>query len=130
VRRLGASHPAVGDLERSIGEALLAQGRADPARPWLERAARLTGAGYGRDDPRSVAARLALALASEDPAPRLEHLALALPNQARLQPLRWRALARASSSRCGTGDAAAARRLDLLARELEQARPEGGSVNR
>ena len=131
MQRLGSSHPAVGDLERSIGEVLLARGQVGAAGPWLQRAVRLTHSGYGPHDPRSVAARLAQALASANPAPHLEQLALSLPNQPRLQPLRWRALGQAAAARCGTpGGEYSPRLLAQLREEAGQQRPEGGSANR
>ena len=131
VQRLGASHPAVGDLDRAIGELLLAGGDSGQARAWLDRAVRLTAVGYGPDDPRSVAARLALARLQADPASALDRLVHDLPGQARLQALRWRARAYAAQARCTDGEqAAAGRSLSSLERELAHDRPEGGSLTR
>jgi serine/threonine protein kinase/tetratricopeptide (TPR) repeat protein len=132
VRRLGRSHPAVGDLERSLGEVLQAQGRPREAAPWLQRAVALTGAGYGADDPRSVAARLALAQSSADPRQPLAALLRQLPEQPRLRALRWRTEAGIASVRCARGEkvAGSARQLARLATQAQALRPEGGSINR
>ncbi|WP_028916535.1 tetratricopeptide repeat protein [Pseudoxanthomonas sp. J35] len=135
--RLGASHPAVGDLDRRMGELLLEAGQAEAARPWLQRAAQLTRVGYGPDDPRTLRARLALARVQPDgsgvdagTASRLGRIAAELPAAPALARLRWQARALAAEVACGEGDPGAGRQLQALDRELRGARPEGGSLVR
>ena len=131
VQRLGASHPASGDLDRAIGELRLAMGDIQGARTWLDRGARLTALGYGADDPRSAAARLALVRAQAAPATALEQLLRDLPDEARLQPLRWRVRAYAAAGHCAGDRRAEARDiLQDLERQMRQSRPQGGAVVR
>ncbi|UNK59059.1 tetratricopeptide repeat protein [Pseudoxanthomonas daejeonensis] len=137
VARFGASHPAVGDLDRMMGELLLESGDVAAALPWLERADQLTRLGYGPEDPRSLRAQLALARAQagsgegESGADRLARFAAALPADAALAPLRWEAQAYAAQALCHDQDVAGGRRmLGALDAELLAARPEGGRLSR
>lgn len=134
IARLGASHPAVGELDRCIGELLLDSGQAEAARPWLERAAQLTRLGYGAEDPRTLQAWLALIRLpvapggmDEGAAVRLRRFAEGLPDGDAWAPLRWQARAFAGQADCTGGDpAGGARRLAALQAELRQTRPQGG----
>jgi hypothetical protein len=134
IARLGASHPAVGDLDRMMGELLLDDGQAEAARPWLERGSQLTEVGYGDDDPRTLQAQLALArwqaAAPGGDASGLEHFIAGLPPAPALAPLRWQARAYAAQASCGDDDGAGGRQLQALEAELRSARPEGGSLSR
>jgi serine/threonine-protein kinase len=135
--RLGASHPAVGDLDRMFGELLLDTGDIAAARPWLEQAGRLTLVGYGANDPHTLQAQLALARlqsaqdgTGDDDAP-LQRFAAALPADDSLAELRWEARAYAARARCQAGATAAGeRQLQALDIELRSARPEGGRLSR
>jgi serine/threonine-protein kinase len=134
--RLGASHPAVGDLDRMLGELLLGAGDAAAARPWLEQAGRLTLVGYGAGDPRTLQAQLALARlqsaqdgAHEGEMP-LQRFAATLPADGSLAALRWEARAYAAMARCQAGATAGERQLQALDTELRSARPEGGRLSR
>ncbi|UWX04089.1 tetratricopeptide repeat protein [Pseudoxanthomonas sp. NC8] len=135
--RLGASHPAVGDLDRMMGELLLDAGDIGAARPWLGRAAQLTRVGYGADDPRTLQAQLALARlqsaqhGADDSVAPLQRFSAALPADASLAALRWEAQAYTAQSRCQPGAARAGEReLQALEAELRSARPEGGRLSR
>ncbi|AKC86860.1 serine/threonine-protein kinase [Pseudoxanthomonas suwonensis] len=139
--RLGASHPAVGDLDRRMGQLLLDAGEAAAAQPWLERGAQLTQVGYGADDPRTLLAWLALArlritpdapdVADEGPAAHLHRFAAGLPTGPALAPVHWQARAYAAQADCQDGQVADGRRqLQALDAELRSARPEGGSLSR
>ncbi len=135
IARLGASHPAVGDLDRRMGDLLLDAGQADAALPWLERASQLTRIGYGPADPRTQRAQLALArwqAAQGDGGAALDRFAATLPGtDAGLAPLGWEARAYAAQAHCSAGDAGAGgSRLRALDAELHSARPEGGSLPR
>jgi serine/threonine-protein kinase len=132
--RLGASHPAVGDLDRMLGELLLGAGDAAAARPWLEQAGRLTLVGYGAGDPRTLQAQLALvrlqsAQDGNGDAP-LQRFAATLPADGSLAALRWEARAYAAMARCQAGATAGERQLQALDTELRSARPEGGRLSR
>ena len=136
--RLGPSHPALGELDRQVGELLLDQGQAQDARPWLERGAQLTRLGYGADDPRSLRAELALARLPADDRTDVEGLAAGLHNFADRLPagdsmaaLRWQAQAWAAHADCQAGNVAAgARQLQDLQAQLQLAQPQGGSLPR
>jgi len=131
--RLGASHPAVGDLDRTMGQMLLDAGQADAARPWLERGYQLTEVGYGPDDPRTHQAQLALVRlqALDGDSVGLMRFADGLPEEASLAPLRWEAQAFAAQAACRDGDVhTGTRQLQVLEEQLRQARPEGGSLPR
>lgn len=138
IARLGASHPAVGDLDRRMGELLFDAGQVEQARPWLERAAELTRLGYGDGDPRSLQAGLALVRlpavpghADEGVARRLHDFAEAVPDGGALAALRWQARALAARADCDAGDTAGgARQLFAVQEELRSARPEGGALAR
>ena len=141
--RLGSSHPALGELDRQIGELLLDQGQAQDARPWLERGAQLTRLGYGADDPRSLRAELALARlppgnaaagegrAGEEQASALQRFAGRLPPGEAMAALRWQAQAWAAHADCQAGHVAAGtRQLQDLQAQLQLARPQGGRLPR
>ncbi|KAF1689350.1 serine/threonine-protein kinase [Pseudoxanthomonas koreensis] len=134
IARLGASHPAVGDLDRRIGEMLLDAGQSDAALPWLERGSQLTAVGYGATDLRTHQAQLALARwqAAKGDGDALERFLATLPDSdAALVPLRWEARAYAARARCIGGDASGGgEHLRALDAELRSARPEGGSLSR
>ena len=135
VARLGASHPAVGDLDRRMGEMLLDAGEIDAALTWLQRGSELTGVGYGPDDPRTRQAQLALArwqAARGDGGVALERFAAALPgDDPTLVPLAWEARAYAAQAHCSAGDTGlGSGRLRALDAELRSARPEGGRLAR
>lgn len=138
IARLGASHPAVGDLDRLTGELLLDANQAEAARPWLERAAQLTRLGYGADDPRTLQAWLALVRlpptpgeADEGPASRLRRFTDTLAEETTAAPLRWQARAYAAQAECRSGNVVGGtRQLLALQAELSKARPEGGSLPR
>ena len=131
--RLGASHAAVGDLDRRMGQMLLDAGQVEAARPWLERGAQLTRLGYGADDPRTLHSQLAMArlAAREGDGAPLARFADGLPEAPSLAPIRWEAQAFAAQASCLDGDpATGARQLRLLEEQLRQSRPEGGSLVR
>ena len=136
IARLGASHPAVGDLDRMMGELLLDTGDATAARSWIERASQLTRVGYGADDPRTLQAELALArlqaaTGGTGNGAALLRFAETLPPEPSLAPLRWQAQAYAAQADCRSGDTGSGgARLRSLEAELQRARPEGGRLAR
>ncbi|GAB2506365.1 serine/threonine-protein kinase [Lysobacter humi (ex Lee et al. 2017)] len=130
----GASHWTVADIDRAIGEADAALGRAG-ALPRLVRAVHFLRLGLGPSHAKTRLARLQLArqqAAHGDPAglPVLDVLAATGRGSAQAQPLAWRAAAYADAIRCGGRDDAATRHLARLLGHVRLAQPDGSIVQR
>jgi serine/threonine protein kinase len=139
VRELGAEHPLVGAADRLLGEVQAALGEPAQAARSLQRAVRLTRAGFGPAHPHSRRAEMSRArLLAQQPQTRAEALrtldgiAALTGTDAEHDKLRWRARAYAAEARCRDPALrdAARRAIRALRGELAAAIPEGGELAR
>ena len=138
VAQHGPGHPAVGEVERLLGEVEIALGQPASGNARLARAVALLRAGYGEDHPLTRRAELSLAhrqaLGGSRAAAGLAQLDVlaALPvNDAELRKVAWLARAFAAQLRChGPRRAQALQQLGQLDAALRLARPEGGALSR
>jgi len=135
--QFGASHPVVGETDRTLGEVLGSLGDHEQAAVHFDRAFRLTRVGYGEDSPRTIAARLSMARhlgrtgRDAEALTQLEALAIYEGVGSDIPKLRWRARAEAAGVRCRTGQRTQAlAEIATLLDELSVDRPQGGTVTR
>lgn len=135
VAQVGSMHPQVGEIDRVLGEVDAALGQPG-AMARLARAVHFLDAGYGPRDPRTQAARLALARQQAAHGELAGQRALAaIAARARgtfePQPLAWRAAAYLQGMRCNGPDRiAATRRLARLHAAVRRAQPDGSTTER
>jgi serine/threonine-protein kinase len=135
VAQVGAAHPQIAEIDHALGEVDAALGHPG-AVARLQRAVHFLETGYGRRDPRTDAARLALAhqQAAHGDAGGRRALAAIAARAGRTfepQPLSWRAAAYLLAMRCHGGERARSlRRLARLHAAVQRAQPDGGATER
>ncbi|MCJ0826392.1 serine/threonine-protein kinase [Luteimonas sp. 50] len=135
-KRLGPTHPLVGDSDRLLGEVDAALGDSTRALAELRAAVQATRAGYGAAHPHTRRAELSLAAfqAARGDATalaRLDALAALPQSEIELRKVAWLAGATAAAQRChGPQGAHAVATLQALQAEVRNAQPEGGTIAR
>jgi len=135
VKRFGPTHELVGDSDRLLGEILAELGQDAGAREALERAVRLTRAGYGEAHSHTRRAEVSLARFEADrgdPAAlqRLHGWARYGGRDIEQRKASWLARAYAARFGCATRPVQARRELDALLAQIQLDLPEGGALPR
>ena len=135
IQQYSDAHPLVGDNDRLHGEILASLGRNEEAETTLERAVRLTHAGYGATHSHTRRAVISLAYhrARQGAPGALEQLVAQGRNDdsdLEQRKASWLARAYAAERGCSQRPRESRLQLDAVLAELQQAMPQGGALSR